>query len=194
MKPAMVRTLADERTCGDTQALIAEARAHARRRRRRLALVLLIAAAMAATAVIAASLTAGSTRKTTVRDRLLPPAGPTGVVIGHLAACFGIAPILDRPAPVTPGTVFVLRGKVTWKQVMPGTWKVIVPKEPVVATAHIRDNYHQIFRFALPPGHYVVLGDYGNARHFDGTFGTTPEEVSVLAGQTIRLDLPNACK
>lgn len=75
---------------------------------------------------------------------------------------------------------------------MPGTWQLIIPKGPVLATEHIQNNYHQTFRFALPPGHYVLLGRYDGVNYPAGTFRTLAE-ASIAAGKIVRVDLPNAC-
>jgi hypothetical protein len=123
------------------------------------------------------------------RPRPAAPAAGTGIVAGHLAACFGLPPT-NGSQVVTPGTVVALRGRVTYKQIVPGGWTALFPKEPAVASQHISDNYDQTFRFALPPGHYVIAGHYD----FDpaGEYGSF-SEVTVTAGATIRVDLPNLC-
>src|SRR5487761_1721765 len=115
-----------------------------------------------------------------------PAAAATGIVTGHLAACFAIPPTRGRR--VTPGTVVALRGHITWKPTTPGTWMMVYPKGPAVASQHISDNYDQTFRFALPAGHYVLAGQYD---HGSGYY--TFREVTVTAGANLRVDLPNAC-
>lgn len=73
---------------------------------------------------------------------------------------------------------------------MPGSWTVQFPKGPIVASQHISNNYDQTFRFALPPGHYVIAGHYDeNPAGIYGPFG----EVTVTAGATSRVELPNLC-
>jgi drug/metabolite transporter, DME family len=62
------------------------------------------------------------------------------------------------------------------------------PKGPAVASEHISNNYDQTFRFALPPGHYVIAGRYDRSSGY-GPFS----EVTVTAGATIRVELPNVC-
>jgi len=52
----------------------------------------------------------------------------------------------------------------------------------------ISDNYDQTFRFALPPGHYVLAGQYDH-----GSGADTFREVTVTAGANLRVDLPNLC-
>jgi hypothetical protein len=171
--------LAGEQSPGDEQALIAEARARARRRRLRIVLAVLAAAVMALAGVLIGYAVPGTSH--TAATRPVPAAIRTGVVTGHLAACAGL-PV----RVITPGTVTVLRGTVRWKLVSPGTWRLVLPTK-VVASEHISNNYDQTFRFALPPGKYVLAGRYdrGNALTF--------HEVSVPAGKVIREDLPDVC-
>ena len=167
------------------EALIAEARAHARRRRLKIAVALAVLVAVAVTAMLIGRVTIGSHRAAQARPPAL--AAGTGIVTGHLAACFGIRPASGRP--IAPGTVVVLRGHITWKPVAPGTWMIVYPKGPAVASQHIADNYDQTFRFALPPGPYVLAGRYDHGSGY-GTF----REVTVTAGANLRADLPNLCQ
>jgi hypothetical protein len=169
------------------EALIAEARAHARRRRLKLAVALAVLVAVAVTAVLIGRVTIGSHRVAQARPRPAALAAGTGIVTGHLAACFGIPPASGRR--IAPGTVVVLRGHITWKPIAPGTWMIVYPNGPAVASQHISDNYDQTFRFALPPGHYVLAGQYDHGSGY-GTF----REVTVTAGANLRADLPNLCQ
>ena len=57
-----------------------------------------------------------------------------------------------------------------------------------MASEHISDNHDQTFRFALPPGHYVLAGRYDS-----GAGLVTFSQVTVTVGALIRVDLPNAC-
>jgi len=167
------------------EALIAEARARARRRRLKITVALAILAAVVAAALIG-RVTIGSHHGAQARPRPAAPVAGTGIVTGHLAACFGIPPTNGRR--ITPGTVVALRGHITWKPTAPGTWMMVYPKGPAVASQHISDNYDQTFRFALPPGHYVLAGRYDPGSGYD-----TSREVTVTAGATLRVDLPNVC-
>jgi hypothetical protein len=167
-------------------ALIAEARARTRRRRLKIAVALAVLAAVAVTAVLIGRVTIGSHRAAQARSRPAALAAGTGIVTGHLAACFGIPPASGRR--ISPGTVVVLRGHITWKPTAPGTWMIVYPKGPAVASQHISDNYDQTFRFALPPGHYVLAGQYDH-----GSGYATSREVTVTAGANLRVDLPNVC-
>jgi len=172
----------------DAQALIAEARAHARRRRLKVAVALAVLAIVATASVLIGRAITGTHAAAQARPRPALPVAGTGIVTGHLAACFGILP-LNWQQYSTPGTVVVLRGRLAWKPDGPGTWRLVFPKGPAVADEHIRDNYGQTFRFALPPGHYVVAGRYDSGPGF-----ATFREVTVIAGAVIRVDLPNLCK
>lgn len=186
MAPAVKRSPAEDMTA---EALITEARAHARRRRLKIAVTLVVLAVTAAAAVLisrAAIVSHGTAR---THPRQVMPAAATGFVTGHLGACFGIPP--KNPAQaITPGTVVAFRGRVTWKQVAPGSWTVQFPKGPIVASQHISNNQDQAFRLALPPGHYVIAGHYDeNPAGIYAPF----TEVTVTTGATVRVDLPNPC-
>jgi hypothetical protein len=170
------------------EALIAEARAHARRRRLKLAVALVLLVGLAAAAVLIGRVVSGT--RATARPRQAVLAAGTGTVTGHLAACFGILPRTGA-LPVTPGTVVALRGRMTEKRAGPDSWIYMFPKGPAAASEHISDNYDQTFRFALAPGHYVIAGRYDyDPPGYYGTFS----QVTVTAGATIRVDLPNLCK
>jgi hypothetical protein len=177
-----------ERSQAETQALIAEARAHARRRRLKVVVVLVLLAGLAAAVVLIGRAVTRSHAAAQTRPGPALPAAGTGIVTGHLAACFGILPS-TKPWPVTPGTVVVLRGRLTWKPDGPGTWRLVYPNGPAVASEHISDNYDQTFRFALPPGHYVIAGRYDPSSGY-----ATFKEVTVTAGGVLRVDLPNLCE
>jgi hypothetical protein len=172
----------------DEQALIAEARAHARRRRWRAVLVLVVVLILASAGVLIARAAAGPRHAAPNRPRPGASAVPTGTVTGRMAACIGAAPI-NGALRVTPGTVAVLRGSISWKPDGPGTWRMVLPKGPVVARGYISNNYDQVFRFALPPGHYVLVGSYRGSVG-PGTFN----QAMVAVGKVVRVNLPDDCK
>jgi hypothetical protein len=183
--------LADAPAQADVLALIAEARARARRRRRRIALAVVVGIA-AAIAVLVMVVRPGPVQVTPARARAVVPVPRTGVVTGYLAACIGSAPLPGHPLPVTPGTVTVVRGqaKLVMKTVRPGEWEpeLIIPAGRGEAAEHISDNYQQVFRFVLPPGRYALVGQ------FDGSHVATGfADVTVVAGKTVRADVPNLC-
>jgi hypothetical protein len=177
-----------EHSAPGAQALIAAARAHARRRRLKVAAALVALAISAAVAVLIGRPVSSTHAAAQLSPRPALPAAGTGIVTGQLSACFGVVP-QNGPLPVTPGTVVVLRGVLTWKPDGPGTWRLVYPPGPAVASEHISDNYHQTFRFALPPGHYVLAGRYGSGPGF-----ATFRQVTVTVGAAIRVDLPNVCE
>lgn len=185
---SMVTLHRTKRSQPDAQALIAEARAHARRRRLKAGVALAVLAAMVTAGVLIGRAVTGT--RAVARDR--PPPGPlaarTGIVTGHLEACFGLAPSAGG-WPVTPGTVYVLRGRLAWESAGPGMQRLVLPKGPAVASKYISDNYDQTFRFALPPGQYVLAGRYG-----PGPGYAAFKQVTVTAGAVIQADLTNACK
>jgi hypothetical protein len=185
--PEVEHPRADAEALPTAEALIAEARAHARRRRLKIAAALVVLAAAAVAAVLIGRATIGSHHVAPARPGTAAPVAATGIVTGHLAACFGIASADGRR--ITPGTVVALRGRITWKPTTPGTWMLVYPKGPAVASQHISDNYDQTFRFALSPGHYVLVGQYDHGSGY-GTF----REVTVTAGANLRVDLPNLCQ
>jgi hypothetical protein len=178
-------------TAIDDRALIEEARAHARRRRRGIALAIIVAAVIAGAAALVVHAVSGSGRAATGRQRDVPAAA-TGVVTGHLSACQGAALPPGYPLPVTPGTVTVVRGTVSWKHSGPGTWQMIYPRGPAIAEQYIGNNYHQTFRFVLPPGRYVLYGRYRDGQYPNGTFGTYAT-VSVTTHHVVRVNLPDLC-
>ena len=170
----------------DAQALIAEARAHARRRRLKMAAALAVAVVMSAAGVLIARAVTGTAAAMQPHPRAVAAPAVTGFVTGYLPACFGVA-LPNRPLPVTPGTVTVVRGRITSKPVGPGTWRIVYPNGPVLAREHISDNYTQTFRFALPPGQYVLEGSY------DAGNISTAIQVTVTAGKIARVSLPSIC-
>ncbi|HLK76439.1 MAG TPA: hypothetical protein VKU77_22655 [Streptosporangiaceae bacterium] len=196
MAPAVKRSPAEDMAAEDVaaedvaaEALIAEARAHARRRRVKIAVAMVALAVAAAAAVLIGRAAVGSHGTAHRGPQSAAPAAATGIVTGHLAACFGIRP-KDPAQAITPGTVVAFRGRVTYRQVAPGSWRAEFPKGPVVASQHISNNQDQAFRLALSPGHYVIAGHYDeNPAGIYAPF----TEVTVTTGATIRVDLPNPC-
>ena len=59
-------------------------------------------------------------------------------------------------ALLSPGRGRRPAGKIAWKPDGQAASHVVFPNGPAVASEHISDNYDQTFRFALPPGHYVL--------------------------------------
>jgi hypothetical protein len=202
MRPADTASPAGSAEALIAEALIAEARARARRRRLRIAVAVIGAVAVAAVAVLLTARSGAQPAKTELL-RHAAPVTVTGVVTGHLEACSGLGP-LGHDRPVTPGTVIVLRGTVRSAPLGHGTWRLVLPAGPAVAQEYIGDNYTQVFRFALPPGRYVLVGRYGPAGRparpiYEAPGGlytsnaTTMNQVTIVAGRVVREDLPNDC-
>lgn len=107
-----------------------------------------------------------------------PPPGK-GLVVGGIIPCWGYAP--PSGVQYAAGTVTVLEGKMNG----PGTSVAVVPN--VVAareTVAINGSY----QFALAPGDYVLEA------HFSPPAGITPStSVTVKAGTTEHVDIPNTC-
>jgi hypothetical protein len=114
----------------------------------------------------------------------------TGAVTGYVQLCQGIAVPLytETGARVfsAAATVEALPGREYLKPVGGGTYRVVLPR---VVVAWERVSQNQKFRLDdLVPGRYVILARYpgGNA--------STWLDVSVIAGRTADVDLPNVCE
>jgi len=166
-------------TPAEAQALIEQARAHARRRRWKTGLAALIVAAVIGGGLAGAGAWSGS--GTQRPGRPAPLTAHTGAVTGYIDPCEGITVGLPHAA----GTVTALRGRETWKPDGPGTWRLQLPAT-VAARQHVAEN-HQYY-FDLAPGQYVLEARYdrGNAMSF--------LDVSIAAGRVLHRDLPNLCK
>jgi len=105
-----------------------------------------------------------------------------GVITGGLAPCEG-TPIPHGPR-YAAGTVDVLEAQLTERTTSQGVSAFFHRK---VATQTVALN--GTYRFDLYPGAYVIEGHYAS--------GTTPTPVvfvTVTAGITAHVDLPNLCK
>jgi hypothetical protein len=82
------------------------------------------------------------------------------------------------------GTVTVLRGQARWGKWNHGVRHLILPRE-VVARATVGVN--KMYRFALVPGHYVLVAHlpHGNVRPYT--------QILVKEGVTLHADIPNMC-
>ena len=111
----------------------------------------------------------------------------TGAVTGYIQPCAGA--LLFSPARQgvfsAAAIVEALRGKEYLKPVGGGISRRVFP---AAVAARERVSQNQKFRFdRLSPGQYVILARYagGNA--------ITWLDVSVIAGRTADVDLPNMC-
>ena len=114
----------------------------------------------------------------------------TGVVTGFIEPCEGIfVPLYTATGArlfSAAATVEALRGRLYLKPLGGGSFRYVFP---AMVAARERVSQNQQFRFDhLSPGRYVILARYaeGNA--------ITWLDVSVIAGRTADVDLPNLCK
>jgi hypothetical protein len=115
--------------------------------------------------------------------RPVPLAARAGRVTGYIDACRGIA--IPGAPPYAAGTVIALRGRPTWKDNGPGTYRLQLPAT-AAARQHVAEG--QPFSFDLSVGQYVlVVGD-------DGRSVLSFVDVTVTAGRVLHQDLPNLCK
>jgi hypothetical protein len=85
------------------------------------------------------------------------------------------------------GTVTVLRGVVSVWIPDPLAKSAL----PTVATQVVPEGGE--YRFILPPGPYVLVGDDGGTDTINGIPWVPWTSVSVAAGQTISTDIPPSC-
>ena len=184
MRAAPPATAPRAGTPAGAQALIEQARDHARRRRRKTALaVIIIAAALGGGLAGAGALSGSGPAARGSHSRPIPLTAHTGGVTGYIDPCEGI--LIGTGLPYAAGTVTALRGRETWKPGGDGTYRLQLPPT-VAARQHIAQN--RKFYFDLAPGRYVLVARYdrGNAMTF--------LDVSIVAGRVLHRDLPNLCK
>jgi len=80
-----------------------------------------------------------------------------GSVTGFLDTCSGL-PLSPLMSPYTFGTVGILQGRIRWTRVAPDQWKESLP---TVVVALVRVTPEDPFQFSVPPGEYVLVGNYG---------------------------------
>jgi len=106
-----------------------------------------------------------------------------GVVSGGIHPCQGV--VLSPSPGYAAGTVTVLRGTVTWRDLGNGSRQAVFPTA-VAATATVGRN--QTYRFVLPPGDYVLQA------HFPPPANVMPfAPATVRAGTSQQFDIPNMC-
>ena len=143
-------------------------------------LTTLITPVMVLLGIALASLSAAST--TTV-SATSTRAG-LGSVTGFLDTCSGL-PLSPLMSPYTFGTVRILKGRIRWTRVAPGQWKGSLP---TVVVARARVTPEDPFQFSVPPGEYVLVGNYG---HGSNVYPAVPVKIS--RGRSSRVDIPNQC-
>jgi hypothetical protein len=143
-------------------------------------LTTLIAPVMVVLGIALASLTPTSTRTvsaTSTRAGL-------GSVTDFMDTCSGL-PLSPLMSPYTVGTVRILKGRIRWTRVTPGQWKESLPTV-VVALARVTPEVP--FQFAVRPGEYVLVGNYG---HGSNVYPVVP--VKIRLGRSRRVNIPNEC-
>jgi hypothetical protein len=181
--PRLAQAPVDAATVADQQALIAEAREHARRRRRRVALAVTAAVIVAVAGVLVARPAGRTSHVTSRHEHAAPAVIRTGVVTGYLQACAAVR----IAGVVTPGTVTALRGHATWIPAPGGGGRYALPTA-FAGQEYISNNAEQPYRFALPPGRYVLVGRYLRTNGVAGV-----ENISITAGKTIHFDFGDPC-
>jgi len=107
-----------------------------------------------------------------------------GLVVGGIIPCAALGP--PTGVQYAAGTVTVLEGVLTWRTTGPGTSVVVFP-QTVAARQTVLTNAS--YRFALAPGDYVLQAQ------FPPPANVTPfVSVTVRAGTTEQVDIPNMCK
>jgi hypothetical protein len=104
------------------------------------------------------------------------------LVVGGIEPCSGLPPSMVKNLPrYAAGTVVVLAGRITRSR----RGGFSLPRR-VVARETVKVNTR--YRFALFPGHYVLIArmPHANVRPF--------VEITVREGMTVRADIPNMCK
>jgi hypothetical protein len=168
-------------TPAEAQAVIEQARAHARRRRRKTALaVITISAALGGGLAGAGALSGSGPAARGGPSQSLPLTARTGGVTGYIDPCEAISTGL----PYAAGTVTALRGQETWEPAGDGTYRLQLPAT-VAARQHVGQN--QKFYFDLAPGRYVLVARY------DRGIAMTFLDVSIVAGRVLHRDLPDLC-
>jgi hypothetical protein len=132
---------------------------------------------------MAVAIGCGSTTNVSTAPTPIPAPHDKGVVIGGIIPCQAI--IMRGGPQYAPGTVTVLKGKVSWRSTGPGTSVVVFPTT-VVAQASVTTN--GTYLFTLDPGDYVLQA------HFAPPANVTPfTEITVNHGVGVHVDIPNMC-
>lgn len=107
-----------------------------------------------------------------------------GSVTGFLDTCSGL-PLSPLMSPYTFGTVGILQGRIRWTRVAPDQWKESLP---TVVVALVRVTPEDPFQFSVPPGEYVLVGNYG---YGSNVHPAVPAKIRL--GRSSRVDLPSEC-
>jgi hypothetical protein len=109
--------------------------------------------------------------------------GDTGTVTGGIIPCVALA-IAGEPH-FAAGTVTVLEGQIHWRTTGPGTSVQVLPTT-VVVTEHV--GVDTSYDFTLRPGDYVLRARFAPPANVEPSVSVT-----VHAGQTEHIDIPNMC-
>ena len=109
--------------------------------------------------------------------------GNTGTVTGGIIPCSGL-PLSGEPH-YAAGIVTVLEGQIHWRTTGPGTSVQVLPTTVVVTEQVGVDTSYDFF---LPAGDYVLRARFPEPRTIAPWVSVT-----VPAGQTEHIDIPNLC-
>jgi hypothetical protein len=109
--------------------------------------------------------------------------GNTGTVTGGIIPCSGL-PLSGEPH-YAAGIVTVLAGQIHWRTTGPGTSVQVFPTRVVVAEQVGVDTSYD---FVLPPGDYVLRARFPPPANVEPSVSVT-----IHAGQTEHIDIPNLC-
>ena len=109
--------------------------------------------------------------------------GNTGTVTGGIIPCEALG-IAGEPH-YAAGTVTVLEGQIHWRTTGPGTSVQVLPTTVVVTEQVGVDTSYD---FTLRPGDYVLRARFAPPANVESSVSVT-----VHAGQTEHIDIPNMC-
>jgi hypothetical protein len=109
--------------------------------------------------------------------------GNTGTVTGGIIPCEALG-IAGEPH-YAAGTVTVLEGQIHWRTTGPGTSVQVFPTTVVVTEQVGVDTSYD---FTLRPGGYVLRARFAPPANVEPSVSVT-----VHAGQTEHIDIPNTC-
>ena len=109
--------------------------------------------------------------------------GNTGTVTGGIIPCEALG-IAGEPH-YAAGTVTVLEGQIHWRTTGPGTSVQVLPSTVVVTEQVGVDTSYD---FVLPSGDYVLRARFPAPASIEPSVSVT-----VHAGQTEHIDIPNMC-
>jgi hypothetical protein len=109
--------------------------------------------------------------------------GNTGTVTGGIIPCEALG-IAGEPH-YAAGTVTVLEGQIHWRTTGPGTSVQVLPSTVVVTEQVGVDTSYD---FTLRPGGYVLRARFAPPANVEPSVSVT-----VHAGQTEHIDIPNMC-